>query len=163
MTLLAASAALKGELARVQDSRVLMHVESMLLPNPRSSRFAWSYGEPGETFEGWMFLEHPGSASGIAYCEHGFGQRCPWVLVSTDEEVPDLGMDCGWFPRFMDAYFETAADVLDIWRVVKRKEVGVGATFLSGELSWDAAWAEVMRLRHLDPLSRYDCEHSIAY
>lgn len=161
MSVLDAKNALEAEVSLVQDRRVVDHIRSLLLPEPRPSKLAWAYGEPQQTFDGWIFLQECGVPAGIAYCEDGFGPKAPWGLVYTNEDVPDMGMDSGWYRAFMEAYFESAASELDIWRVVRRRRAGDVAVYLSAELAWDTAWKEVMRLRQEDPSNRYDCEHSI--
>jgi hypothetical protein len=96
-----------------------------------------------------------------AYCEEGFGPECPWGLVSSGEDE-SMGMDSGWFPTFMEAYFDSfACTTLPIWRVFKVEADGAKAP-LTAEGDWDATWREVMRLRESDPSRRYDCGHSIS-
>jgi hypothetical protein len=74
-----------------------------------------------------------------------------------------MGMDGGWFPRLLDAYFESMASAdLNIWRVKQRKS-GQEPTWVSGELPWDEAWERVIALREAAPNCRYDCEHAITY
>ena len=75
-----------------------------------------------------------------------------------------MGMDSGWFGRFMDAYFDSlSATDLAIWKVVRRDMDSGSRTALTSELSWQAAWDAVERLRKDDPEHRYDCEHDIRY
>ncbi len=73
-----------------------------------------------------------------------------------------MGMDSGWFPRFLDAYFESmAASALPIWRVYQQGEGNYPGRPLSAEGPWQATWAEVERLRALHPNTRYHCAQSI--
>lgn len=64
----------------------------------------WSYGP--EIFACWSVLEDPRSRTGIAYCETGFGPKCPWGLVwITDREADlDIGADSAWFLPLTDAF-----------------------------------------------------------
>jgi hypothetical protein len=53
------------------------------------------------------------SGGEIAYCEYGFGPRCPWGLVSSadEERHRSMGMGSGWYTTFLDAFFESFACV----------------------------------------------------
>ena len=73
-----------------------------------------------------------------------------------------MGMDCGWFRRFMDAYMDSGPD-LPIWRVVRWTQGENAREPITGELSWDEAWKIVKRLREEDPAHAYDWHHNIAY
>jgi hypothetical protein len=102
---------------------------------------------------------------GIAYCEYGFGPRCPWGLVELDEDDQrnSMGMDSGWFTYLLDAYFESlAATELPIWRVFKETSSWPGEP-VTEEGSWEAAWERVEQYRKEDPASRYGVNHSVAY
>ena len=126
----------------------------------------WDYGEEDEQYPCWSVLEHPPSATGIAWCDAGFGPERPWGLVNLPHDgIPpgSMGMDSGWFTGFLHAYFESqAATELPIWRVL-RSEPGGGRVPLTAEMGWDAAWNEVKALRAKDPAGRYHCWHAIAY
>lgn len=160
------------ELERISDSRVLAHIQKLRV-EPMAVLRDWHYGEPGQQYTCWTVLEDDRSNIGIAYCENGFGPKCPWGLVSVAGsrrnmsiglESESIGMDSEWFPRLLDAYFECHAADLAIWRVFKRKksqpfsEPGIPIT---DEDSWDKTWKRIMALREKDPDSRYDCGHSI--
>ena len=89
-----------------------------------ASRFTfedWEYGAPGEQFPCCVVLAELKSSGAIVYCEDGFGPRNPWGLISLRTDEPkymSMGMDSGWFPTLMDAFFESwAATDLPIWRV----------------------------------------------
>jgi hypothetical protein len=78
----------------------------------------WDYGRPGEAFPCWLVPEHQASNTGIAYCEQGFGPRCPWGLLFLEgTEHMSMGMDSAWFEYFLEACFEfKASSEVPIWR-----------------------------------------------
>jgi hypothetical protein len=158
------AALIRDDMRTLHDARVVVHVTSLRVTPPRQLLLAWAYGAAGEAFDGFLVLDHPRSGTAIAYCHEGFGPATPWGLVCTKREsLPSMGMSEGWFPRFLDAYFESMASTdLDIWRVRERKD-GQDHTWVSGELSWDEAWKRVMALRESAPDCRYDCQHAIIY
>lgn len=158
------AALVREDLGDLADPRVLAHLSSLLVIPPQRIILGWDYGKPGEQFPGFLVLDHAASGTGIAYCQHGFGPQNPWGLIFTHRESPpSIGMDDGWYPRFLDAYFESkAASELDIWRVRKR-EPGQEAEWLTGDQSWDEAWRRVTALRQSDSTCRYDCEHAVSH
>ena len=110
------------ELSTINDSRVIKHIRS-LLGTPVIFMRQWDYGEPNTKYPCWSVLNHVSSNTGIAYSEHGFGPTYPWGLVflTGDENCMSMGMDSGWFPSFVEAYFDSQASCeLPIWRVFKR-------------------------------------------
>src|SRR5262249_17538203 len=112
---------IEGELAGVSDARVIQHILGMLV-EPHVVFRNWDYGEPGQQYPCWFVLKDAQSSGEIAYCEYGFGPRCPWGLVSSadEEQYRSMGMDSGWFMTFLDAFFESFACVeLPIWKVIK--------------------------------------------
>jgi hypothetical protein len=149
---------IERELAHVSDERVLAHIRSLLV-EPKCVHLDWDYGQPGERYPCWEVLN-----AHIVYCESGFGPRCPWGLVLLGgEELPSMGMDSGWFPTFMEAYFDSfPVTDLPIWRVF-RTTGSKAREPVTEEDSWDATWKRVYELRESDPASRYDCDHSISY
>ncbi|MGJ4950750.1 hypothetical protein [Bradyrhizobium sp. HKCCYLS20291] len=154
----------EGELAAVSDERVLAHIRGMLVA-PHMVLRDWDYGQPGQQYPCWFVLRDPESGAEIAYCEHGFGPRCPWGLVSSADEPKfrHMGMDSGWSTSFLDAFFESFACVaLPIWKVIKVDADG-SRTCLTDEGAWDSTWQRVYELRDRDPTARYDCGHDIAY
>lgn len=144
-------AAIRDELASVSDLRVREHIERLLV-EPRPEMRAWDYGAPGESFLCWMVFEDRGT--GIAYCEQGFGPQNPWGLVFLNGG--SIGMDAGWYPRFLYAVVEGALDDLPIWRVFKT--LGTVRQPITPQGGWDETWANVMALRKSDPGSRCDCD-----
>ena len=153
------------ELSTLSDARVLDHIRSLLVDPEPVSR-PWDYGEPGERIECWSVLDHPASKSGVAYCEQGFGPENPWGLVAIDraDESMSLGMDSGWFPSFLEAYFESFASAdIPIWRVFRRTDEPYPGLPISDELSWDLAWERVRALRKDDTVAQYTCHHAISY
>jgi len=157
-------ALIQDDMRAIHDARVVAHVSSLLVSPPRPLRLAWPYGAVGEAFDGFLVLDHSASSTGIAYCGQGFGPAKPWGLVGTGDEVfPSTGMTDGWYPRFLDAYFEShAAADLAIWRVREWRTSHDGA-WVSGELPWDAAWAQVAELRESAPHAQYYCDHAVPY
>jgi hypothetical protein len=149
-----------GELRNVHDDRVVHHVQGLLV-EPRAEFRDWDYGAPNERYLCWIVLEHE-SGTGIAYCE-GFGPRCPWGLVSTSGERGgnSIGQDCGWFPAFVEAYFESfAATSLPIWRVFS-SDGGWPGLPLTDELSWTDAWKRCEAALQGNPGSRFSVHHTI--
>jgi hypothetical protein len=157
------AALVRDDMRALDDARVVAHVSALLTAPPRLLRLAWFYGAVGETFDAFLVLDHPRSGTGIAYCRQGFGPANPWGLILTDRGPPSTGADDGWYPRFLDAYFESKAPAdLDIWRVREWRPSRDGA-WLSGELPWDEAWAQVAELRASTPHGQYYCDHAIRY
>jgi len=153
---------IEAELGLVRDPRVIAHIHSMLVP-PQPQMRVWDYGNPGDSYQCWLVLAHEPSNTGIAYCEYGFGPEMPWGLLWLEgTDCMSMGMDSGWFDRFLDAYFEShASGDLPIWRVFEHLGTDFPGTPISPEGSWDATWAEVIRLRSERPEFRYDCWQSI--
>lgn len=152
----------EAELVVLKDARVVSHARTLLVsPNPVIR--GWDYGADDEAYPCWSVLEHKASKTGIAYCENGFGPRNPWGLVSlAGTEHMSMGMDSGWFPSFLEAYFDSsAASDLPVWRVFQQLEDEYSGRPLSAESSWDSTWAEVEHLRALNPNNRYYCGQSI--
>jgi hypothetical protein len=147
----ALKAAIHDELARVSDARVREHIERLLI-EPRPHMRTWDYGAPGERYLCWMVFEDRGT--GVAYCEQGFGPRCPWGLVFLEGDA--FGMDSAWCSRFLDAVREGSLDDLPIWRVYKTTSGKREAITPVG--GWDETWKQVMALREADPGARYDCD-----
>ena len=154
---------IEKELQAVRDERVVHHIRKLLI-EPRAVFRDWDYGFPGQEYLCWITFDD-GSDTGIAYCEEGFGPRRPWGLVSAagGSDRNSIGMDSGWFPSFMEAYFESiSATVLPIWRVFSVDE-GKPALPLTEELSWDEAWRHCEDERIRKPGSRLMVHHTIAY
>lgn len=156
-------ALIDAELVHLDDARVAAHVRALLV-EPVPVLRDWDYGEEDVQYTCWSVLEHPASATGVAFCDTGFGPGRPWGLVNLPhDEVPpgSMGMDSSWFSRFLDAFFDShAATELPIWRVF-RSEAGGGRVPLTPEMGWDEAWAKVKSLRAGDPAGRYHCGHAI--
>lgn len=164
MTPASVAALVRDDMRALHDARVMEHVTSLLVAPPRPLRLAWTYGAAGEAFDGFLLLDHPRSGTGIAYCRHGFGPATPWGLIFTGRESPpSTGMSDGWYPRFLDAYFESKASAdVPIWRAREWRLSRDGA-WVSGELSWEEAWAQVAELRASEPHAQYICNHSVTY
>ena len=155
---------IRQELLAVSDERVVASVQSMLVAPYRLLR-NWDYGDLGQQYPCWMVLNDRRSGAEIAYCAEGFGPKCPWGLVSSGAEpaLQSMGMDSGWFSSFLDAYFESRACTgLSIWRVFQVDPDGKRQP-LTEEGDWDATWAQIYKLRELQPMQRFDCHHSIVY
>src|SRR5262249_12080529 len=113
------------ELQNLSDIRVLSHIRGLLV-EPNAVLLHWDYGVPGQQYPCWIVLADPKSNTAVAYSEQGFGPRNPWGLVwlPTDDEHSSMGMDSGWFPSLLGAYFESSAADLSIWRVFKTDASG---------------------------------------
>ena len=156
-------ALIRDDMRALHDARVVAHVSALLVAPPRPLRLEWPYGSVGEAFDGWLVFDHPRSGTGIAYCQQGFGPAKPWGLICTDRGPPSTGMDDGWYPRFLDAYFESKAPAdLAIWRVREWRPNRDGA-WVSGELPWDEAWERVSALRASAPHAQYYCDQAVMY
>lgn len=155
---------IERELLTVSDNRVVSHIRRMLI-EPHMILRNWDYGEKGQQYPCWMVLNDVGHSAEIAYCEFGFGPKCPWGLVSSGEapENQSMGMDSGWFTSFLDAFFESYACIeLPIWRVFNGEAPWPGVP-LTDEGTWDGTWKEVEELRKANPKGRYCAHHSITY
>ncbi|MGX1317569.1 hypothetical protein AB7M17_001022 [Bradyrhizobium sp. USDA 377] len=158
-------ALIEDELTTLSDARVVAHVMKMLVV-PCAVLRNWGYGVHGQQYPCWIVLDDPAhSFSAIAFCEFGFGPKCPWGLISSGDAPGDMpmGMDSGWFPSFLDAYFESrAATELPIWRIMK-EEPDRTLVPLSREGTWGSTWERINQLRSADPGGRYHCRHGITY
>jgi len=150
------------ELAQLSDRRVIEHIRSLLVaPSPQMR--AWDYGAAGDVYPCWLVLAQRCQNTGIAYCGRGFGPRTPWGLLPLEgTRHMSMGMDCAWFGRFLDAYFESPASTeLPIWRVFRHEGTDFPGAPISDEDSWDATCEKVMRLRREQPDVRFDCWQSV--
>ena len=152
-------ALVEDELARMADARVTNHIRSLLI-QPKPALRDWDYGEKGQQYVCWTVLEDRASKTGIAYCESGFGPSAPWGIIWLEDS--SIGMDSGWFTTFLQAYFESVAALLPIWRVFKTDPSGARLP-ITPEGGWDETWKLVMRHREEDSASRYDCDTSIRF
>lgn len=140
---------IEAELAAFADPEIAPFIRSLLVPPKPVSR-AWGYGQEGQEYVCWHVMEDPKEGTGIAFCEEGFGPRCPWGLVSLDPARRQMGDDSAWFTKFLDAFFESfSATQLDIYQVFIADTKGGYVPFdpASSAGSWDNAWAEIERLR----------------
>ena len=156
------SALIDREVAQLSEQRVVNHIRSLLV-QPAVVTREWDYGKQPIYYPCWSVLEHPKSNTGIAYCEYGFGPRSPWGLVFLAGSHMSIGMDSGWFTHFLEAYFESMASDLPIWRVYKQAEGAYPGTPVTPEGDWDSTWKEVYRLREADQTGRYNCWHGIVH
>jgi hypothetical protein len=155
---------LDEDLANLRDPRVIASIRAFRLALPTPIRLAWDYGKPGDMFDGWLVFHDQRQRTGILYCDHGFGPKNPWGLIATGESCPSMGMDSGWFDRFLDAYFDSfSVTDLPIWSVVRWTKGDSSRQPITEELSWKEAWEIVHRLRREDPAHQYDCEHNVSY
>jgi hypothetical protein len=155
-------ALLETELSALTDQRVISHVRRLLV-EPTAVMRDWDYGGPGERYPCWAVLNHNDSNTGIAYCESGFGPKCPWGLVSlSGTQHMSIGMDSAWHECFLDAYFESmAASELPIWRVFTQEDNTYPGIALTPEADWDSTWKEIYRLRAAHPKTQYNCSQNI--
>ena len=155
----------EAELVTVSDKRVIEHIQGLMV-SPQMVMRQWDYGETGTKCPCWSVLVHKKSDTGIAYSEFGFGPTYPWGLVKlsgTDNEQ-SIGMDCGWYPSFVEAYFESfASSDLPIWRIFRRGDTESSETPITPESDWDSTWEQIYKLRESDKTSVYNCNHSVEY
>ena len=97
----------QAELGRIADGEIVKAIVPLLV-GPRLEDRPWDYG-PDETYPCWIVLEHPPSNTCIAYCEEGFGPRCPWGLLFLSGRHLSMGMDSGWFRTLEDAFRDSRA------------------------------------------------------
>jgi hypothetical protein len=146
------------ELAGVPDERIVRHIRAHLV-EPTPELRDWDYGEPGQQYPCWIVFRHATSNTGIAYCENGFGPRCPWGLlwIGGEGKPLSIGQDSAWYTNFIETYFNSfAISELPIWRVFKKDKSGQRIP-TSDEGTWDTTWAQVLALRERNPDSYYDC------
>jgi hypothetical protein len=156
-------ALVRDDMAALGDARVSTHVDSLLVTPPRPLR-VWVARYSGEVYEGFLVLSHP-SGVAVVYCPRDYEPVEPWGLVGISNESPTSEPWCygDWYPRFLDAYFDSkAASDVDIWRVRERRLEREPA-WVSDELPWDVVWQRVYALRAASPECQYDCEHSVTY
>jgi hypothetical protein len=154
---------IERELGLLSDAQVNAHVRALLV-EPRMELRNWDYGDPGQQYPCWIVLDDTThSNSGIAYCEQGFGPRQPWGLLKMREtagQPGSMGMDSGWFPAFLDAFFDSfAATRLPIWSVFSIAD-GALRQALTEQLSWADAWERCEVIRRSDPSSTFAVHHS---
>ncbi len=153
-------ALIETEVSKVTDARVLNHIRKSLIEPAQITR-QWDYGGPGQSYLCWAVLKCLESSAGIAYCEFGFGPLRPWGLINLPGSADaSMGMDCEWFSTFIDAYLESAASELPIWRIFEEDGDKYPGSAISGEAGWESTWEQVHRLRRADPSGRYHCEQS---
>ena len=98
----------RAELNQISDSHIRDLISALLI-GPRREDRPWDYGPEGVTHPCWIVLEHPPSNTGIAFCDEGFGPRCPWGLLWLRGDALSMGMDSGWFTTLEDAFRESMA------------------------------------------------------
>lgn len=163
MTAADVEALVRYDIRTLSDARVATHLASLLVASPRPLHLGWVYGAVGEAFDGFLVLDHSRSGTGIVYCQQGFGPENPWGLVFTDRGPLSTGTSDGWYPRLLDAYFESKASTdVPIWRVREWRPSRDGA-WVSGELPWDEAWARVAELKASAPHAQYYTDHAVRY
>jgi hypothetical protein len=155
---------IEAELVAYGDVEIVDFIRQYLV-GPRPITLSWDYGWNSETMQpadvtypAWAVLEDPIAGARVVYCEHGFGPKCPWGLVSFDNDVPSMGMDSGWFTSFLYAFFDSFSSTrLPIYQVMATHPDGT-KTILSEESGWEETWAEVKRLWETGGDIRFDCE-----
>jgi|GEM_PF-1842872 len=101
-------ALVETELTRISNPRTVSLIRGLLVP-PHCEQRPWDYGELNETHPCWIVAEHPSSNTAFAYCEHGFGPRCPWGLLGRSGEWLNMGMDSSWFTSLEDCVRDSFA------------------------------------------------------
>ena len=102
------TALVEAQLAGVGDPKVVALIRSLIVP-PRCELRPWDYGPPGTQYPCWIVAVHAPSQTGFAYCEQGFGPRCPWGLLWLSGEHLNMGMDCSWYDSLEAAIRESFA------------------------------------------------------
>jgi hypothetical protein len=98
----------EAELAQISTPSTIALIRRLLVP-PRCEQRPWDYGEPNETFPCWIVADHAPSNTGFAYCEHGFGPRCPWGLLWLSGDHLNMGMDSSWYTSLEDVVRDSCA------------------------------------------------------
>lgn len=96
------------QLGSLSDATLAARIGALLVHPYRVDRES-DYGEPGIAYPCWTVLEHRPSATGIAYCGHGFGPRYPWGLVFLTGDQMSIGMDYAWYAALVDAFRDSMA------------------------------------------------------
>jgi hypothetical protein len=89
-----------AELVRISDPMVAALIEQWRV-SPRCELRPWSYSET--EYPCWLVLENKDSNVGVAYCERGFGPKCPWGLLWLTGDHLYMGDDSQWFSTIEDA------------------------------------------------------------
>jgi hypothetical protein len=96
------------ELTRINNAKLLIRIRDLLVA-PYPVERGWDYGAPDEHYICWTVLEDPESNVAIAYCERGFGPKCPWGIVFLSGPHMSIGMDSGWFTTLESAFCDSMA------------------------------------------------------
>jgi hypothetical protein len=149
---------IEAEISSVGDGRIVSLIRALLV-EPNEVMLDWDYGEPGDRYRCWTVLnEGAGSSVSVVYCEQGFGPGDPWGVVSLGDGA-SMGMDSQWFPRFVEAFFNTyAVKDLPIWRVYSSDDDALRQP-LTAELSWEDAWASCLKHRERHPGVGFHVDH----
>ena len=102
------SVLVEAELTRISNPSTVALIRSLLVP-PRCEQRPWDYGEPNETRPCWIVAEHPASNAAFAFCEQGFGPKCPWGLLWRSGDWLSMGMDSSWFTSLEDCVRDSIA------------------------------------------------------
>ena len=84
-----------AEVGRISDPTISALIQQWRV-SPRCELRPWSYDQVD--YPCWLVLEDKDSNVGIAYCEHGFGPKCPWGLLWLTGDYRHMGDDSAWFP-----------------------------------------------------------------
>lgn len=96
------------EIARMSQAQLADTIRLLLVP-PRLEQRPWDYGTPNQTFPCWIVAEHKPSNTAFAYCESGFGPKCPWGLLFIEGPHLNIGADYSWYSSLEDAVRESFA------------------------------------------------------
>jgi hypothetical protein len=99
---------IQADLSKIKNPQALELIRTLLVPLRCEDR-PWDYGEPGMKYPCWIFAEHQTSNTAFAYCEQGFGPRCPWGLLGISGEHLNMGMDSSWFSSLEDLVKDSQA------------------------------------------------------
>jgi len=101
-------ALVEKELEQIQKCETVSLIRGLLVP-PRCEQRPLDYGEPDEQYPCWIVADHAPSNTAFAYCEHGFGPRCPWGLLWRSGDYLNMGMDSSWFTSLEDCVRDSRA------------------------------------------------------
>jgi hypothetical protein len=96
------------QIARISQKDLAGTIRSLLV-SPRLEQRPWDYGAPDQTYPCWIVAEHKPSNTAFAFCESGFGPKCPWGVIFISGPHPSIGADYSWYTTLEDAVRESFA------------------------------------------------------
>lgn len=99
---------IESELGKVKDTQALELIRKWRVPL-RCEMRSWDSIEADAKYPCWIFAEHQESNTMFAYCEHGFGPGCSWVLLGFSRPYSNMGTDSTWFDSLEDLFRNSMA------------------------------------------------------